>query len=1362
MSEPAKKISPSGSMPSILDKELEHRGADAFGHQDYAEALRDLIEAPENIPPFSVGLLGPWGTGKSSIKALYKRDLEDDKSGAVGNRRADHTHVISFNAWRFGGEQDLKRALLREAFKQLGGDESALRQRLFDQVNRVTHERRSFREWFGESFGQIVGSAVILLLLFFASAAIAALLVSWTGLEGEQSTAWVAVAAIGLTGWFARSIVDLRVRSPARFMPQTSVSFPATSAEEYEQLLTEQINKFRKGVGRKCERLVVFVDDLDRLSAPEMVAGLDAIRTFLELPFNTSENGFGVVFVISCDEDKIAEAIKRRSGLGSPDLPGAVFSRGDARRYLDRLFQFRLEIPQFPKLDMRDFALKKLQGIESVSVEFKKREHSLEDVVDRLIHVDVQSPRNAIQLLNAFIQSWWLGCLRERNRVGSGAPGGLHKGAVSDHPLSLAALCVLRVDFPDFYDTVQNRPEIIQEFRAVVFGGKSPSELAPQAQELLKDFLVADKDGTLTGNVRADYRKLRRYLSSLADLRWPVVLQPLLRLAEDPITRKFGDRAAIVFDNLVSGDVVGVLEAFGRHLDNKPLADEDALLLEDFGEALPQENETRRTNAARVLAALVDRIPKKRRRRILSPLIRQMAALKAVRTNIQPGRAGHIIEGATAEDRRDVSESFANDLLHSEPLDWRLETGGEPNLDEVTTAVRDAVDLALDVRKSDGLSAGADTLLRDWLLKREIRLGAQSQTLPFTELESWVEKYGEPVLQHLGTDYSDQAIGEFERAEVTTEFVDAVLPKISSIHEETAKLGQQERDVLWSQLTRLVGVKSQLAVAAAWTEAAYYSNLAEPEERRAFLLAFADRLYKEMEDKEKWSLEVGEGANRFNDLMAEWCANIDQTTAAELEKLVLHWAEDDFREKFAVRSLDLIKGPAEDSWERILSALSKKRLSELPKNISGYMGRNFELTGETVRSQIVVRMDEVINADAPDEETVETYGALMKSVPDNAWSIEPLNNHLIQLLDRVNAMHNSPAYLRHFLPISATLFKFSPNGKVGKILNQLYANAAGTPKAYVVAHQCMIAVWPEPDEQIGDYRPADIVTRACQFIREQPGNKGVGDVYESICSIVAQDLSGEESRQEISEVTPIVWSAMPGRVSGLSSFVASILTPGGVAKILTESQDPELQDSDLSSFLTEISKAFDEAQRLEAAKTILESSPVPLFERPDGALEFWILAVSDSDTRFSIDFLADTSLNDEQRNRVLVQIGDAALAGSPASVEELLKDTKHSVTRSALVERLPQVAQACTPMSAKSKLAEHMIESLPSLSGEQLHSVARQVHKLGGESALERNNEVFGMLDQEQTEVLAKVFPSSRRLREAQKSQKSSRTDVHR
>ena len=202
-------------MPSVLDRELSDNAKDAFGHQQYADALRDLIESPSNQTPFSIGLLGPWGTGKSTIKEFYRRGLEADKSGSPGQRRADRVHAITFNAWRFGGEQDLKRSLLREAFRQLGGDEVALRRELFEQVNKVVHKKRPFRDWAGEAFGQIVGSAGLFLLLFLVTLISSFLLVHYSGMTDQYTLIATIFGSVVAAGWLGKHVVDLRVRAPA-------------------------------------------------------------------------------------------------------------------------------------------------------------------------------------------------------------------------------------------------------------------------------------------------------------------------------------------------------------------------------------------------------------------------------------------------------------------------------------------------------------------------------------------------------------------------------------------------------------------------------------------------------------------------------------------------------------------------------------------------------------------------------------------------------------------------------------------------------------------------------------------------------------------------------------------------------------------------------------------------------------------------------------------------------------------------------------------------------------------------------------------------------------------------------------------
>ena len=220
-------------------------------------------------------------------------------------------------------------------------------------------------------FGQMFLNVLVFVLLFGMIFGIV-----WYGLSLlDQLEQWsqmgASLGAFCLTGWLtwklAAHLVTLRLRAPSLFQPRTSIIFPSQTAEQYETLLIDQLSKFLEGPDKSVERLVIFVDDLDRLSAAEMVRGLDAIRNFMELPLQEKldeklDRPIGVIFVISCDEDRVAEALRAKlSRIGPEEISDTVSTKTDARRYLDRLFQFRLEIPPFPKQDMRSFARKKLE-----------------------------------------------------------------------------------------------------------------------------------------------------------------------------------------------------------------------------------------------------------------------------------------------------------------------------------------------------------------------------------------------------------------------------------------------------------------------------------------------------------------------------------------------------------------------------------------------------------------------------------------------------------------------------------------------------------------------------------------------------------------------------------------------------------------------------------------------------------------------------------------------------------------------------------------------------------------------------------------------------------------------------------------
>jgi hypothetical protein len=1348
------------TMPSVLDKEISDQSKDAFGHKHYADVLANLIEAEHHLPPFSIGLLGSWGTGKSTIKELYIAALKNDQTGTRGKRRKDRIHTITFNAWRYGGDANIKRALLRHAFIELGGDDIALCRELYQQVSQTSQTRRSLREWLKDAALQNIASVIVFFGLLFLVMGTVWIFAWLVGLSDQLGLSILGTTAVVVAGFFAKFVVDIRLKSPTFFSPQTTISFPSTSAEEYERLLVEQIHTFRKSKeGHSCERLVVFVDDLDRLSATEMVTSLDAIRTFLELPLNKMPKDFGVIFVISCDEDRVAEALARGRGrLGSPDLPGSVFTRSDARRYLDRLFQFRLEIPPFPKLDMRQFAEQKLREAGAITEDIEKRGVRLQDLVDRLIHVGVQSPRNAIQILNAFMQTWWVAVQRERSGIGSNAPGTLHEGAVTEHPLSLAALCVLRVDFPDFFNEVQKRPELIQEFNRIAFRTEKTQSLAVGAQEALNEFLVKDSDGQGYRVVRPEHRSLRQYLSSLQGLRWPKRLQPLLLLAEDSITRQYGDHAAELNDAFVSGDTQGVLEVFGHHLDTDDLGTDDVRSLEELAEAVSQDTEVRRINAARVLAGIVERIPTEYRKGLMTPLARQMIDIKDVRMNVGPKSASKVIQHATKLDRQEVADRFSSDLLTGEELQWRLPSGEMPNLDEMVKNVRDAVDLVLDVRRTDGLFADADRRVRSWLLSREIHLGEGSQTLPFSDLESWVDEHADHLLEDLAEAYTDQAIIEFETNSTSIVNMDDTIRRIEQVHHRLAGEGQESRENVWVQLTRMVAVQPANAVSSAWNAAAMHADLASGQQASEFLRAMSGRLEKELENDTEWLLDWEEGAKKFLDLITQWANDIDSDTCRAIVPLLISWSDVDECAEYMVRVCETLEEQDRDAWNTVMEHLVEQPLDELPWASREFVASKLGLLSEGHKTALVSQMDQLVNADSVDPNGAKNYRKFIYAVPASEWASPPLQAHVSTLLNRLVAMFNQRDYLSELFPAGRQLLGIAPKGRAGSFLQQLFEQAAGAPATYPLIHREMIGVWPEETDETGTYGPTQVAQRAIQFIKEHPAIDGIGHVFESVVDLVDRGLVAEAVHPEISNAATVLWPQAPSSMVSCIGKIADFLSPADMKKILTGKQPSNLQTEDLQAIADIVAEHGDEERCMTIANEILSAQPKPIDDRPDGSLDIWMKALQSKEPRVLKNLLEITSFNDDQRERVLrYAISRNEILGLSFFTDALptiLKRTEEPKTLAAAVAKIDNIAGLARTDDQKSDLFGILIPTLPALSNEPLVTITRLIRQLGGKGALERNREVIEQLGDDQLAIVSKEMPNSRALTHVTNSRK--------
>ena len=89
---------------SLFEKEYDEK-LDSFHHKAYAETLVKLIES--NKPPLSIGLFGPWGSGKSTILNIVRGLLENKDFICV-----------YFNAWKFS-EDSFRRQFLLNAIEKI-------------------------------------------------------------------------------------------------------------------------------------------------------------------------------------------------------------------------------------------------------------------------------------------------------------------------------------------------------------------------------------------------------------------------------------------------------------------------------------------------------------------------------------------------------------------------------------------------------------------------------------------------------------------------------------------------------------------------------------------------------------------------------------------------------------------------------------------------------------------------------------------------------------------------------------------------------------------------------------------------------------------------------------------------------------------------------------------------------------------------------------------------------------------------------------------------------------------------------------------------------------------------------------------
>jgi len=329
------------------DLPIEGQDADRLGFQHYRDVLVDIVR--ECDTPLTVGVFGPWGSGKTSLMRLVQEALEDTRT--KGHRQAQ---TIWFNAWTYDREQALWRALILQVlatFRPRTADgkpkpedewseaEGELVQELDDLETSLYREVE--REEFGgikvDPMKLVKGAAQGLIDITLTLVPGVGPLMSKLVEEGAKKVATGDLPSV-------LDALEVEKRKIRRHRLQSLEDFQ----RRFRGLVEGNIVQHNR-------ILVVFVDDLDRCLPENAIEVLEAIKLFLDVP--------GCVFFLGADRDVIEKGIrvKYKSFVVDPgaseqspeELARRIPISGD--NYLEKIVQLPFHLLPLEEKRIEDF-----------------------------------------------------------------------------------------------------------------------------------------------------------------------------------------------------------------------------------------------------------------------------------------------------------------------------------------------------------------------------------------------------------------------------------------------------------------------------------------------------------------------------------------------------------------------------------------------------------------------------------------------------------------------------------------------------------------------------------------------------------------------------------------------------------------------------------------------------------------------------------------------------------------------------------------------------------------------------------------------------------------------------------------------
>lgn len=436
---------------------------DTFGFKVIADALAGIINTrPQADTPLTIGVYGPWGSGKTSLMRMLQ-DRLGDLAVPPGQRSDELTTPptgsvsVWFNAWRYARhEEALWRALLicvveairlqllgtpdqpsawlkcyaaNEQQSQPDGklplepaDIERVRERLAQQLDNLIDSL--YRSVEHEELGKLeldVGKAGSLAVRSLLRLSLSTLPLAGVISPLLEKAATASAEEVG-KGVDIEHVLGIMRRQHSKVYSEQ-----IQSLEQFHNKFESLLNEWFTRSHTLQQRLVIFVDDLDRCLPEDCIGVLEAIKVFFDLP--------GCVIVLGIDHDIVAQGIRYHYKAFADHGTSLPI---EGRDYLEKIVQIPIFVPLLRQEDIAPFLRDRLTWLTGQQEGLD--ETAREQVINIFFHGLPRNPRVCKRAMNMLVVL---------DKLARGIEATTSQ--VYSRPL-IAKLVVLRYRYPQIYD----------------------------------------------------------------------------------------------------------------------------------------------------------------------------------------------------------------------------------------------------------------------------------------------------------------------------------------------------------------------------------------------------------------------------------------------------------------------------------------------------------------------------------------------------------------------------------------------------------------------------------------------------------------------------------------------------------------------------------------------------------------------------------------------------------------------------------------------------------------------------------------------------------------------------------------------